>query len=117
MIDNGLADIADRLRKLDFTHFRLIDTEAQDVEVMRRATIDLANDHQLTVRPTYQEDNRLGLWMKWVDNLGKTVLDTRLHLPCGEPVLAGTELNLHPSGSGEEGSEAVILVVKGKARK
>lgn len=92
-IDPRLRDISKQLRKFHFTKFELLSAQRKTVDVMRRDVIQLVDGHRLLLRPTYLEDNRVGMWLKWKDGSGQPLLDTRVHFPCGKTVMAGTEID------------------------
>lgn len=91
-IDPRLKDLAQELRKFNFAQFQLISAQRKSVEIMHRDSVQFSNGHRVVFRPTYLDDNRVGMWLKWKDDLGAPLLDTRLHFPCGKKVLAGTEM-------------------------
>lgn len=90
-LDPRLRDLEQKLSKLHFTNFRQLAVTQVDVDVKRRETITLAGGHTLTLRPMYVDDVRVGMWLKWQDEHGAALLDSRMHFDCEEPMLAGTE--------------------------
>ena len=90
-VDAALSDIRVQLEQLDFSEFRFLGSHAEVIPLKRKALIRLDQGHFLTVRPLYIEPRRVGLWLKWVDQRGMELLDTRLHLTPEESMITGTD--------------------------
>lgn len=86
-----LNDIDVKLKKLPFKSFSLLSSQSQRIELMKRGTIFLSGGNELTIRPLYAEAGKVGLWLRWIDGAGTTVLDTRLHMAMGESMVAGAD--------------------------
>ncbi len=97
-----LDDLRPQLQKLHYRSFKLLGVQSQVVQLLQKGTLVLVNGHSLTVRPLYVSSKRIGLWLKWRDNTGVEVLDTRMHFDPGESMLAGTE---------SEGRKGVVLAI------
>jgi hypothetical protein len=91
VIDPNLSDLTDKFKKLPFKTFRLMGSYEQVVPVKKKETIRLPNGDMLAVRPLYIDDHRIGIWIKWQDRKGASILDTRMHFNCGESMLTGTD--------------------------
>lgn len=90
-VDNRLDDIKRKLCKLQFHNFKMISSQETEVPIKRKQTLSLLNGQTLTLRPLYVEGDRVGLWLKWQDNSGMQILDTRMHLDSGESMLTGID--------------------------
>lgn len=102
-IDPRLEDVRTKLEQLHYAQYSLLATGSRDVSMLKKETVTFHNGHTLTVRPLYIQDRRVGLWMKWNDGSGMNLLDTRMHLDCGEHLVTGTE---------SDPQRGIILVVK-----
>ncbi len=90
-VDKDLKDIDSQLRNLNYRFFHLVSSNNYFVPVLRKHTIYLAQGNALTVRPIYTDGSRVGLWLRWLNESGQRVLDTRMHFNGEETVLTGTE--------------------------
>lgn len=90
-VDKRLGDISEKLGQLQYQEFHLIAERALTIPVLKRAPVDLVDGHSLVLRPLYVQGRRAGFWLKWQDGNGATVLETRMHVDCGETVVTGTE--------------------------
>lgn len=96
-LDKRLEDLRPKLQRLNFRTFRLISSAHTSLPMTRRETIGLSNGHTLIVRPIGADIETICLWLKWLDQKGHPILDTRLHVPRNESILAGTD---HSADSG-----------------
>jgi hypothetical protein len=90
-IDKALDDLSGQLATLPYQRFRLLDTAEIALHPKQRETVPLPGNNQITLRPLYMQERKVGLWLKWVDGSGKEVLDTRLHFDSERSMLAGTD--------------------------
>ncbi len=89
--EKSLQDIDGKLRKLPFHTFSLVSAQSERVDLMKKETMYLTGGNELTVRPLYAAQGKVGLWLRWTDSAGAKVLDTRMHLATGESMVAGTD--------------------------
>jgi hypothetical protein len=92
-IDPRLKDIADKLQKLGYQRYRLMSARRDIVPVAGRHSMSFSNGQKLTLRPLYVKEQRVGMWMKWIDSKGMEIIDTRMHYTCGEDALTALETN------------------------
>ncbi len=90
-VDRRLKDISFKLQKLPFRAYSLLSSEQKVVPAKKRESFLIASGQSLTVRPLYMEKDEVGLWLKWVDQNGAEILDTRMHINYGESMIAGTD--------------------------
>ena len=102
--DAGIKDVAAQLRRLPFNQFRLMSESHQEIALKQKQVIPLNRGQMLSVRPLQYENERITLWLKWCDNDGSQILDTKMRLESGRSMLAGTE-------SSDDGSTGMILVL------
>ena len=96
-IDSNLERLSSKLKELPYDTFTLKSSEDVVVPVEEIRKFILPDNHELSIRLLYLNHKRLGIWLEWKDEKGMSLLNTRLHLNCTEPVIAGTE------SSNEEG--------------
>jgi len=108
-IDSGIKDVASQLRRLPFNHFRLMSESHEEVALKQKQVIPLNRGQILSVRPLQFENDRITLWLKWCDDDGSQILDTKMRLESGRGMLAGTE-------SSDDGSSGMILVIDVEAK-
>jgi hypothetical protein len=90
-LQGAIEDLADELMVLDFSQFRMVDLQSLIIPAGKRVTIDLSEGQKLTLRPVSVTEEKVCLWLHWVDRSGEELLETRLRLVRGKNVLAGTE--------------------------
>ena len=112
-LDPRLKDLTAQLSRLHYRRYTLVTSQSRDSEVMKRDSVALVNGHTLTLRPMYVQDGRVGMWIKWDDQNGHPVLDTRLHFRCGQTFIAGMdgEGELPVAESGHPTHDALILAI------
>lgn len=104
LFDAGIKDVAAQLKRLPFSEFRLTSENHQEIALRQKLFIPLNRGQVLAVRPLQYENERITIWLKWCDNDGSEILDTKMRLEPGRSMLAGTE-------SSENGSSGMILVI------
>lgn len=102
-IDARIEDLRSQLERLHYRNFRLMAAQRERVLPRRKTIFPLAHGHQLAVKPLYIDGNRVGVWMRWVDGSGAEVLDTRMHLTCGESLITGTD---------RDADQGVVVAIK-----
>lgn len=91
-LDPQIADLESKLRDLHFKNFKLVGNEELSIPVKKRETVVLAEGNVLYLRPLYLENNRVGMWIKWIDQDGTQVLlDSRMHFCPSESMITGTD--------------------------
>jgi hypothetical protein len=90
-VDSRIGDLTPKLGKLNYANFRLVGFQEKIVPLKKRENIALGGGHLLTLRPLYLEDQRVGMWLRWLDSNGSEILDTRMHFDSNECMLTGTE--------------------------
>lgn len=103
VIDPRLEDLRSQLEQLHYRTFKLLAAERERVLTRKKTIFSLIDGHRFAVKPLYLDGNRVGVWMRWVDGDGAEVLDTRMHLTCGESIIAGTD---------RESGEGMIVAVR-----
>lgn len=101
-VQSELVDVEQELLKLPYRSFSLGSDRVITTPLMKKSSISLTPKENITVRPVYREKGKVCLWVKWEDQNGMKVLDSRLHLKDGESLVVGTD---HTEDSG------VVLVV------
>ncbi len=91
LIDQALGDLRKQLEKLPFRSFKVITSDSQLIPLMRKEVLKLPTGDVLSYRPLYFKENRISLWLNWVDKEGNRVLDTRIHFNPDQSVIVGTE--------------------------
>lgn len=90
-IDGRLRDLAPRLRRLPYGAFSLVWAEKRVMPLKRKEIIAMNSGQTLTLRPIAIEDEQVEMLLRWQDQSGSSILDTRMHFDTRESVLAGTE--------------------------
>jgi hypothetical protein len=91
-LSSTLIPFQRKLATLPFRSFELMSEEEAVVSLKKKHHIQLINGHHLVVRPLFlREDGNICLWLRWQDKEGMKLLDSRIHVPLGETVLAGVE--------------------------
>jgi len=115
-----LGDINGKLSKLPYNSFSLVSSQTETIDLMKKETLYLTGGNELTIRPLYSENGKVGLWLRWIDSDGAKVLDTRMHLATGESMVAGAEVtdagnagddNRGPENTGTEHRAAMVLAI------
>ncbi|MCB0339715.1 MAG: hypothetical protein KDD53_08925, partial [Bdellovibrionales bacterium] len=88
-IDRRLSDLKNKLKGLHYSNYDLVESHRSEIPFKTVKVIDLGSGQQLTVKPLYRKDDRVCLWVKWNDDKGLEVLDTRMHVNIGESTIAG----------------------------
>lgn len=110
-VEPALDDIGSKLRKLHYREFKLASSQDVAIPLMKKRVVYLSDGHTLTIRPQYVDGSKIGIWLRWVDEAGTRVLDTRMHFHEEETMLAGTEL---PSCSRSRNAAALKADAKGQ---
>lgn len=103
-LDRRISDLQSKLENLHYRQFRLVASYQDVVEIMKKQTMLLELGQRLMVRPLYMRDDKIGLWLRWVDSDGAELLDTRMHFKPGESIVTGVD------NSGERGTILAINV-------
>lgn len=90
-IGAGLQDIAQKLGQLPFKNFEVLDTEQKVVTVAHRDNIPLHGGYELSLRPLYVDNDKIGVWLRWTDGRGMRLVDTRMHITPNETVITGAD--------------------------
>ncbi len=106
IIEDALADLQPKLAQLPFRAFKLISEKQEKLEVKRQETVALPNGQTLELRPMFATDQRVGLWLNWLDSDGSEILNTRLHFDSEDSLVTGTD---------SEQNEGLLLAIKAVA--
>lgn len=98
LIDVRLRDLEQELRSLPFRIYQLLDSSEHQIVLKKKQEYHLITGHVLDVRLLSFSEEGVWIWVKWTDKKGGMLLDTRMHLVNGQPLLAGAE-NLDKSGT------------------
>ncbi len=90
-LDERVEDLRSKLSRLPFTTFRLVSMDEEEITLMNRKTIHLSNGHSLCMRAVEQNGDSMTVWLKWKDDNGMSILDTRLNFALNESMVAGIE--------------------------
>ena len=90
-LDERISDLRDQLSKLHYKEYRLVAQKSAVVPVTKRRVLNLSDGHKLTLRPLYANEERVGVWLKWIDGSGMEIIDSRVHFKCNEHMLTGLE--------------------------
>lgn len=101
-LDPRVEDLRQKLARLPFSTFRLVSSEEENVTLMGRRKIHLANGQSLCVRPVERNGETITMWLKWKDTDGMSILDTRLNFALNESMVAGVE--------GQENTGVILAV-------
>jgi len=96
-VDRRMEDLRPKLTQLHFADYRFLSSVRRVVPLNRRETLPLVAGNSLTVRPRYMDQKKINMWIKWQDQTGTPLLDTRMNFNAGESVLTGTD---HQADSG-----------------
>ncbi len=89
---NGdLNDISDQLNKLPYKSFQVISTSDLNTPIRKKQSILVGQGNEVTLRFLNFENNKVCLWIRWDDETGLKVLDTRMHFEAGQSMVVGTE--------------------------
>ena len=90
-VDARVRDLGMKLSKLPYRNFSLISTERRLVPMRKRESVTLTGGQVVNLRPLDADSDRVGMWIRWMDQSGMEVLDTKMHFDFGESMIAGTE--------------------------
>ena len=90
-IDVRLHDISKKLEDLPYESFSLHSSQKIKVKAKKKRVVRLPDGQKLTLRLSYKNENKLGIWIEWVDKAGMKLLNSKIHLGCSDPVVAGTD--------------------------
>ena len=102
-ISQKANDLMEHLEELPFGRYQLVSQKVVRLPKKKKTTVALKDGEQLEVRMHYLKDDRMGLWLHWLDGTGMELLNTRMHLSCGVPIVVGAD---HP----EQGTARVLAV-------
>jgi len=103
MIDSRLRDIAPKLSRLPYRTFNLVSAEERIVPLRKKETMLINGGQALSLRPLYVEAKQVGMSLKWQDEAGADILNTRMHFDPDEGMLTGTD---------SSATSGVLLVIK-----
>lgn len=92
-LDPVFADIEKKLTELPFNSFKLLAAKEQELCLKQRQRLSLPNGQSLVFRPIYMDNERVGIWIKWLDQENREILNTRVHFDPNYAVLTGTDLS------------------------
>lgn len=92
VLDKRIEDLKQQLTSLPFTRFDTLAIRKRKASLDRVHSIALRLGHSVNLRLLYVEKGKTGLWLVWKSGEGEELLNTKLHLNCREPMVAGTEL-------------------------
>ena len=95
-IDTRLKDISWKLEDLPYQTFSLESARTVKVKMKKKRVVKLPDGQELTLRMAYKNEKKLGIWIDWRDRAGMNLLNSKIHLGCSDPVLAGID---NPDGS------------------
>lgn len=90
-IDPALQDLAKKFSDLPYAQFSLLSSQKVKVPLKKLQKVTLPEQQTLTLRLIYRNERKLGIWLEWMDTQGMQLLNSKIHLHCTEPVLAGTD--------------------------
>lgn len=90
-IDKRLKKISWKLENLPYKNFELKSSQKVQVPLKKKQIVRLPNGQELTLRLLYKNDTRLGIWINWLDKSGMQLLNSKIHLGCTDPMVAGTD--------------------------
>ena len=90
-IDKRLKKISWKLENLPYKKFELQFSEKVQVPLKKKQLVRLPNGQELTLRLLYKNDTKLGIWINWLDKSGMQLLNSKIHLGCTDPMVAGTD--------------------------
>ncbi len=93
-IDPQLIDLKEQLNVLPFESFTVLNTQKISLPIKKKDSLELANGHNLILKALSIDGNQVSLWLKWKDESGQCLLDTRMHFNSSEAMLAGTDHNI-----------------------
>lgn len=101
-VDERISDLRDKLKNLKYRHFALLESTERTVTENQIETVPLYGGHSVALKPVRFGRGRIGLWLRWTDERGSEVLNTKMHFDSRESMLAGME---------REGNKGVILAI------
>ncbi len=99
----SLSSIRGLLTAVPYRSFQMIENRALQISLKQKKRLAIGDSQLLLIRPLYIRDDRLCLWLKWKDQRGMSVLDSRMHIELGQSMVAGVE---------GEGNNALILAIR-----
>lgn len=105
-VDKQLEDIKGKLLQLPFSHYQLLSAKEEIIALKKKNKFKLPNGQTLIFRPMYLEGEKVGLWLNWRDEVGKEILNTRLHFDSVDSVVTGTNCGR---------DEGLVLAIKASA--
>ena len=105
-VDKKLEDIRSKLLQLPFSHYQLLSAKEEIITLKKKNKFNLPNGQKLIFRPMYLEGEKVGLWLNWRDEVGKEILNTRLHFDSVDSVVTGTNCGR---------DEGLVLAIKASA--
>jgi len=90
-LDPNIADLRSKLSRLNFRSYKLISVNDKVIPLTKRGTITFNGGDTLNFRPLYMENDKVGMWLRWEDKQGISLLDTRVHFAPGESFVTGTD--------------------------
>lgn len=90
-IDSRIGDLADKLRRLPFTAFKLQSEDVVQLSTLNRKKISLSNGQTICLRPIESSGDQITMWLKWKGKDGMSILDTRINFGLNETMVAGIE--------------------------
>jgi hypothetical protein len=79
--------LSPKLNSLPYTTYSLLSEQTFKVPLKKRMQFSLAKGHHITLRPLSADDDRVCFWLKWVEGDGIDIVDTRLTVNVGEPMV------------------------------
>ena len=90
-VDKRLNDLESKLEDLPYKEYVLRSSQQVVIPIKHKQSVHLPEGQNLDMRLLYLKKNGLGLWLNWNDKAGMNLLNSRIHLNCREPVIAGTD--------------------------
>ncbi|RME61494.1 MAG: hypothetical protein D6780_01585 [Candidatus Dadabacteria bacterium] len=91
-LDSRLNDLKGKLEKFPYTYYALIARQRAVLPVMKKSVFNVGKGYSLLLRPLYLDlkEKKVGVWLRWLDEKGHYLLDTKMHLALSEPLVSGT---------------------------
>lgn len=102
--DKDLEDLRGQLSNLKYKRYKLISKQNQKIELDQVGSMDLVSGQKLRFKPTASDSKKTCLWLQWKDANDNEVLDTKIHVPNGHSMLAGTDMD-------ENSDDGLILAI------
>lgn len=88
--DSNLKSVSSKLLSLPFRSYSLLKKQDVDLPINEKQELYI-HDNKIQMRQLGAEKNKFCIWLRWDDESGMNLIDTRLHLRPGETMILGSD--------------------------